>query len=96
MRALRGAGAAGATALRGTWGFHGDQRPHGDRLLALRRHVPVLTVAVDTPARVHELFAVVDRLTADAGLVTCEVVPAMRATGPDLEHGGLRLAALEP
>jgi hypothetical protein len=55
----------------------------------------VLTVAVDTPARVHELFSVVDRLKADTGLVTCEVVPAMRAIGPELEHGGLRLAELE-
>ena len=34
----------GATCLRGIWGFHGDHAPHGDRLLQLRRHVPVVTI----------------------------------------------------
>ncbi|MGH3847210.1 MAG: DUF190 domain-containing protein, partial [Pseudonocardiaceae bacterium] len=41
---LRGSGARGATALRGMWGFQGQIPPHGDRLLQLRRHVPVVTV----------------------------------------------------
>jgi hypothetical protein len=41
---LREHGAAGATALRGIWGFHGDHRPHGERFWSLRRHVPILTV----------------------------------------------------
>ena len=43
-------GASGATCLRGIWGFHGDHAPHGDRLLQLRRHVPVVTIIVDTPS----------------------------------------------
>ena len=30
VRRLRGAGAAGATTLRGIWGYHGDHAPHGD------------------------------------------------------------------
>ena len=29
----RGPARAGATALRGVWGFHGDHAPHGDGLL---------------------------------------------------------------
>src|SRR5262249_42749169 len=37
VRRLRESGAAGATCLRGVWGFHGDHPPHGDRLLQLRR-----------------------------------------------------------
>jgi PII-like signaling protein len=86
VRALRRSGAAGATTLRGIWGYHGDHAPHGDTLGQLRRRVPVVTVVVDTPARVRELFAVVDEITRETGLVTSEIVPAHRA-------GGLRLAA---
>ena len=68
---------AGATSLRGVWGFHGDHPPHGDRLLQTHRHVPVLTVIVDRPEGIEHAFAVVDELTADAGLVTSERVPAV-------------------
>lgn len=75
VRRLRAAGAAGATSLRGIWGFHGAHAPHGDRLLSLRRHVPVLTIAIDTPQRIAELFPIVDELTRERGLVTCESVP---------------------
>jgi PII-like signaling protein len=46
---LREEGAAGATALRGVWGFRGSTRPHGDRVLALRRDVPILVEAIDAP-----------------------------------------------
>jgi PII-like signaling protein len=92
IRALRGAGAAGATALRGIWGYHGDHAPHGDRLWQLRRRVPVVTVIVDTPERIRHWFAIVHELTDETGLVTSEQVPAMRATGPGVARGGLRLA----
>jgi PII-like signaling protein len=92
IRRLREAGAAGATALRGIWGYHGDHRPHGDRALALRRDVPVTTIVVDTPERTRRWFEIVDELTAGTGLVTSELVPAARATGPDVRRGTLRLA----
>jgi PII-like signaling protein len=46
---LREEGAAGATALRGVWGFRGGTAPHGDRVLALRRDVPILVEAIDAP-----------------------------------------------
>jgi PII-like signaling protein len=92
VRKLRGAGAAGATSLRGIWGYHGDHEPHGDSFWQLRRRVPVVTVIVDTPDRIREWFAIVDELTDETGLVTSETVPAFRATGPDLQRGGLRLA----
>ncbi len=79
VRRLRQANAAGATSMRGIWGFHGDHPPHGDRLLALRRHVPVVTEAIDSPARIAELFPIVDELTQDRGLVTSELIPASSA-----------------
>jgi len=92
VRRLREAGAAGATSLRGTWGYHGDHRPHGDAFWQLRRRVPVVTVIVDAPERIRRWFAIVDELTGETGLVTSELVPAFRATGPGLQHGGLRLS----
>jgi PII-like signaling protein len=79
LRELRAAGAAGATSVRGVWGFHGAHSPHGDRLLSLRRHVPVLTTVIDTPARIAQLFGVVDELTAERGLVTSEPVEVVGA-----------------
>jgi PII-like signaling protein len=92
IRELRRAGAAGATSLRGIWGYHGDHQPHGDSFWQLRRRVPIVTVIVDTPERSREWFRIVDRVTDETGLVTSETVPAYRATGPGLELGGLRLA----
>jgi PII-like signaling protein len=92
VRALRTAGAAGATALRGIWGYHGDHAPHGDSFWQLRRRVPVVMAIVDTPERIGRWFAVVDELTDETGLVTSEQVPAVRATGPGIARGGLRLA----
>jgi len=77
IRRLRREGAAGATALRGLWGYHGDHRPHGERFWSLRRHVPVVTVLMDTPANIRRWFAIVDEMTGETGLVTSEVVPAL-------------------
>jgi PII-like signaling protein len=91
IRRLREEQASGATALRGFWGYHGDHAPHGDRLLSLRRHVPVVTVVVDTPERSRRWFEIVSELTASSGLVTSEKVPAFRATGPGIADGSLDL-----
>jgi PII-like signaling protein len=84
IRALRTAGVRGATSVRGMWGFHGDHPPHGDRLLALRRHVPVVSTVIESPERVDLAFDIVDELTRDTGLVTSELVPALA----DLGDGG--------
>jgi len=91
-RQLRRSGASGSTTLRGIWGFHGDHAPHGDQVLQLGRHVPTLTIVIDTPQRIAELFAVVDQLTTERGLVTSEMVPAMRAATDENGRGGVRLA----
>jgi len=89
---LRKAKAAGATSLRGIWGYHGDHAPHGDSFWQLRRRVPISTVIVDTPERIRRWFAIVDELTDLTGLVTSEVVPADRATAAGCQRSGLRLA----
>jgi PII-like signaling protein len=77
VRRLRAAGTAGATTLRGVWGFHGDHEPHGDRMLQVRRGVPALTVIVDTPEHVRASFEIVSALTPERGLVTSETVPVI-------------------
>lgn len=90
---LRESDAAGATALAGTWGFHGDHRPHGDKFLQIRRHVPVCTITIDTPERTARSFEIINELTSEHGLITSETVPAMTAISSSEQVGGLRLAA---
>lgn len=80
IRRLRAAGLSGATTHRGLWGFHGDHPPHGDRLFQVGRHVPAVTTVVDIPERIATAFGVIDELTTESGLVTSEIIPAMRAT----------------
>ncbi len=92
VRRLRAAGVGGATSVRGIWGFHGDGVPHGDRLLALRRRVPIVTTAIDEPARIAAAFDDVRELTAEHGLVTAEMVPALRAVASRGSRGALDLA----
>ena len=89
VRRLRAAGISGATTQRGMWGFHGDHPPHGDRLLQLGRHVPALTIVIDTPERIQTAFDLIDDLTAEHGLVTCETVPAIRPVGSGQALAGL-------
>ncbi len=89
---LRAGDAAGVTCVNGVWGYHGAHAPHGDRLLQLRRHVPVLTIAVDSPQKTARSFALIDELTREHGLVTSEVVPAMQALGSGERIGALHLA----
>jgi PII-like signaling protein len=91
IRRLRKANAAGATSLRGVWGYHGDHPPHGDRLLSLRRHVPVVTSVIDRPDEIQRLWPIIDEATAETGLVTSETVPAFRAVADGVAHGRLHL-----
>ena len=86
VRRLRSAGISGATTLRGIWGFHGDHAPHGDRLLQLGRHVPAVTIVIDTPERIARAYEVIDELTSERGLVTCETITC-------LDEAGLRAQA---
>ena len=92
LHGLRKGGARGATVLRGIWGFHGDHAPHGDRLLQLRRHVPVVTIVIDGGEEIQRSFDIIDRLTRTGGLVTSETVPALAAFAGAERRGGFRLA----
>lgn len=67
----------GVTVLRGIWGFHDDRIPHGDKLFQIGRQVPVTTIVVDSPENISAAFDVVDQITTDHGVVTCERVPAL-------------------
>jgi PII-like signaling protein len=49
--------------------------------------VPTTTVVVDTPERIAAAFSVIDELTTERGLVTCETIPALRA-GASLDGDG--------
>jgi PII-like signaling protein len=92
VQRLRESDAAGATSLRGVWGFHGDRPPHGDKLLQVHRHVPVVTIVVDRPERISQTFSIVDEMTKETGLVTSELVPAAAAIAETHTRGGLRLS----
>jgi PII-like signaling protein len=81
--------------VRGTWGYSGDHLPHGDRLFAVRRRVPVVVSLVDQPDAMRRWWAVVDELTSESGLVTSEMVPAFSAVGPTGTTGGFQLARLD-
>lgn len=83
--------AQGATAMRGVWGFRSERKPHGDRVFQMVRRVPVVTVIVDTPAAIARSFDIVDELTTEHGVVTCEMVPAALSI-----HGPGRRGSLQP
>jgi PII-like signaling protein len=88
VRRLREGGASGVTAVRGIWGFHGDHAPHGDRLLQLRRRVPVVTVVIDAPERIARSFEIIDEMTGTSGLVTSEPIPARSLSPGRLTFAG--------
>ena len=90
IRSLRASRVAGATALRGIWGYSHDGPPHGDRFWSLRRHVPIVTVTVDRAARTEETFEIVRRITASSGVVTSELVPAFHPAVVEPTRRGTR------
>ncbi|HEX3804414.1 MAG TPA: DUF190 domain-containing protein [Solirubrobacteraceae bacterium] len=75
VRRLRRERVAGATSVRGVWGFQNDEPPQGDRFWQTRRRTPVMTIVVDTHERIAEVYGVVEEVTAQRGLVTVEAVP---------------------
>ncbi|BBY21872.1 DUF190 domain-containing protein [Mycobacterium stomatepiae] len=91
-RLLHSGTARGATVLRGIWGFHGDHKPHGDKLFQVARRVPVTTIIVDTPESIARSFDIVDELTGRHGLVTSEMVPAVLSLDETQRLGDISLA----
>lgn len=72
---LRREGAAGATALRGVWGFRGGGEPHGDRVLALRRDVPMVVEAVDVAEQAERWLELALSIAGDEDVVHSQAVP---------------------
>jgi PII-like signaling protein len=66
---LRRNGARGATALRGAWGFRGGGKPHGDRVLALRRDVPLIVETFDTPERSGRSLEIAESVAGEGDVV---------------------------
>jgi PII-like signaling protein len=95
QRLLHSGTARGATVLRGIWGFHGDHKPHGDKVFQLARTVPVTTIIVDTPESIARSFDIVDELTGRHGLVTSEMVPAALSLDESQPPGDVTLAQYE-
>jgi PII-like signaling protein len=75
IHALRREGAAGATALRGVWGFRGGGTPHGDRVLALRRDVPMLVETVDALDRAARWGELARLSAGDEDVVYSQAIP---------------------
>ena len=83
--------AAGVTVLRGVRGYYGDRETIADRVLRVRRNVPVHAVIVDTPEKIRRLWPMIDSLTYQHGMVTSELVHASRALGGGEPDGALTL-----
>ena len=93
VRRLREAGAAGATVLRGVRGFYADHEPFADRLLSLRRNVPVHVVVVDTPSNMQRWWPIIDRGDeARPGLLPTNWSPH-RTRSPPRRSAQLKLAS---
>jgi PII-like signaling protein len=95
QRLFESEAARGATVLRGIWGFHGNHKPHGDKLIQLTRQVPVTTIVVDSPDRIAASFDIIDDVTAQHGLITSELVPALVSIDGGERLGGMSLARYE-
>ena len=88
-RRLREAGAAGATTIRGEWGFSSDEPPHGDKLGCFASHARTYTVYIDRPSKVAELWPIVDEMTTEHGIVTSLLVPGYRERADGVANGRL-------
>jgi PII-like signaling protein len=68
---------------------HAQGRPAGnrcdrrrrDRLLQLGRHVPAVTIVIDTPERIAGAYSIIDEFTSERGLATCETISCLDEAG---------------
>lgn len=73
VEALRKAGLAGATVLRGIEGFGKSSHLHTAHILRLSEDLPIVIECVDTYDRIESIFPTLDEMIGD-GLVTMERV----------------------
>ncbi|MEZ5175523.1 MAG: DUF190 domain-containing protein [Acidimicrobiia bacterium] len=69
--AIRTAGLAGATVLRGIEGFGKSSHLHTAHILRLSEDLPIVIECVDTADHIEAIFPVLDEMIGD-GLVTME------------------------
>jgi PII-like signaling protein len=81
LHQLRREGAAGATAQRGAWGFRGEGEPRGDRVLALRRDVPMVVEVVDAPERAARWLELARELACDGDVAYLQRIATVIALG---------------
>ena len=78
VRRLRVAGAAGVSTLRGQWGYDGDGDPGGERIAALGRHAPMVTMVIDAPQAAAGWLEIIEEMAGDGALITSETISAGR------------------
>lgn len=66
-------GIAGATVLRGFYGFGAHSRIHSAKLLRLSEDLPIVVEIVDTPERIEALLPELEAMIPE-GLITLENV----------------------
>lgn len=71
---------AGATVLRGTFGFGATSHVHQDRVLALRHDDPIIVEVIDTEERINAFLPTLDDMIG-GGLVTLEKVDVILYRG---------------
>lgn len=85
VEAVRKAGLAGATVVRGIEGFGAESHLHTARILRLSEDLPVVIEIVDTEENIRAILPSLDEMIAD-GLVTLETVEVI-AYRPSPEAG---------
>lgn len=70
----------------------GDRERVAEVIAELGAMLPRPVMTVERVRLCTHWFSIVDDVTADAGMVTSEIVPALRATAPNAHAGGLDLA----
>jgi uncharacterized protein len=74
---LRIEGFAGATVLRGVYGFGANRVCHTQKLLDLSADLPLVVEVVDTQEKINTIMPLIDSMMG-GGMITLEKVTVMR------------------
>jgi len=76
VKEAREFGLAGATVLRGFYGFGAASRIHTSKVLRLSEDLPIIVEIVDAQDKIEQFLPILDKMIAE-GLVTLEKVRIM-------------------
>ena len=79
-------GLAGATVLRGTYGFGAHSRLHSAKILRLSEDLPMVVEIVDRPDRIEAFLPILDGMITE-GLITLEKVRVLAYRAPEPRGG---------